>query len=136
MPRASFGEVMKDREKLLATVAANKDDLQHLESYRTQLEVEVAGAKSASIRQSTLQAEVQQTTRDLEGFLSRGADLENRLRTGIRSRYGNRSEKLTEFGMRPLRKRKTSLKEKAPQVTKEKPAPQGITTTDVEVESP
>jgi hypothetical protein len=106
MPRTSFADYITEWKKLLATVAVNQGDLQHLEEFRAQLEVEMAGAEAANVRQSAALAEAQQATRDLEGFLTRGKDLANRLRTGIRSRYGLRAEKLTEFGMRPLRARR------------------------------
>ncbi|HEY0511196.1 MAG TPA: hypothetical protein VGH73_04795 [Thermoanaerobaculia bacterium] len=135
MPSASFAKTIAEWEKLLATVAANKDDLQAIDAYRAQLEVEVAGAKAANVRQSTVQAEVQQATRDLEGFFTRGRDLATRIRTGIQSKYGLHGEKLTEFGMKVRRKRKaatpkvTKPKQTPPPQTAEKPAPQEVPTT-------
>jgi hypothetical protein len=100
---------MKEWEMLLATVASNKDDLPYIDGYRQQLEVEMAGAKAASVRQSASQAEAQQASRDLEEFLTRGRDLANRMRSGVRAKYGIRGEKLKEFGLRVFRgKKKTS----------------------------
>jgi hypothetical protein len=142
MPKTSFADIATDWERLIATVVNNKDDLQALEPYRTQLETELTGARAANIRQGTAQAESQQATRDLEGSLTRGKDLAERLRTGIISRYGRRSEKLTEFRIKPLRPKKKALSVKAPKATTkknsdemlskpegEKPAPQESTTT-------
>jgi len=103
MPKQSFADVMTDWQKLLATVAANKDDLQFIDTYRQQLEAEVAGAQQANMRQSASQAEAQQATRDLEGFLKRGSDLADHLRFGIKTRYGKRNEKLKEFGLKVFR---------------------------------
>jgi hypothetical protein len=109
MPKQAFASVITDWEKILATVAANKDDLQHLDSDRQQLEAEAAAAKVANLRQSTAKAVTQQATRDLEGSLKRGNDLADRLRLSIKGRYGKRSEKLTEFGLKVFRgKRKKS----------------------------
>jgi hypothetical protein len=99
---------MDEWEKLLAAATVNKDDLLYIEAYKQQLEVEMAGARAASIRQSASQAEAQQASRDLEGFLTRGHDLANRMRTGIKTRYGSKSEKLKEFGMKVFRGRKKS----------------------------
>ncbi|MFL6194221.1 MAG: hypothetical protein ACJ75H_08625 [Thermoanaerobaculia bacterium] len=127
MARTSLADVIKEWKQLLATVAANKADLPTLEEYRVQLETELAGAEEESIRQATLQAGVQQTTRNLEGFLTRGREAAVRMRSGIRSKYGLKSEKLTEFGMKPQRKRKAS-KEKPPPVVEGKPAPQADST--------
>src|SRR4051812_45872007 len=117
MPNTSFADVMRGWEKLVASTTANKDELPHIDAYRQQLELEMAGAKAASVRQASLNAEVQQSTRDLEGFLQRGSDLAVRMRSGIRTKYGNHAEKLTEFGMKPFRKRKKAT-------TVEKPPPQ------------
>lgn len=103
MPNQSFADVITDWQKLLATVAANKDDLQFIDNYRQQLEAEVAGAKEANMKQSAAQAEAQQATRDLEGFLKRGSDLADQLRFGIKTRYGKRNEKLKEFGLKVFR---------------------------------
>jgi hypothetical protein len=120
MPNQSFADVITDWEKLLATVTTNKDDLQSLDSYRQQLATELAAAKDANMRQSATKAETQQATRDLEGSLTRGHDLADKLRMGIKSRYGKRSEKLTEFGLKVFRaggkKKKSSTEKPPPQV--------------------
>lgn len=115
MPRTSFADIATEWEKLLTTVTNNKDDLQNLETYRSQLEAELTAARAANIRQAAAQAEAQQATRDLEGAIARGRDLALRLRAGITTRYGRRSEKLTEFGMKPFRPGKKKASEaKAP----------------------
>jgi hypothetical protein len=103
MPNQSFADIITDWEKLLATVAANKDDLQFMDSERQQLATEIAGAKEANMRQSAAQSQAQQATRDLEGFLKRGHDLADKLRFGIKARYGKRGEKLKEFGLKVFR---------------------------------
>lgn len=103
MPNQSFADVITDWEKLLATVTANKDDLPFIDSYRQQLEAEVAGAREANMRQSAAQAQAQQATRDLEGFLQRGRNLADHLRFGIKTKYGKRNEKLKEFGLKVFR---------------------------------
>ena len=117
MARQSFAGVMTDWEKLLTTVTVNKEDLQYLDGYRQQLEIEMAGAKDANVRQSAGQAAAQQASRDLEGFLTRGHDLAERLRAGVKIKYGKRNEKLKEFGLKVFR----GLKRK---VTNVKPPPQ------------
>ena len=133
MPRKSHADLVTHFENLTTSVAANKDDLPHVQDMSTQIGAETAGAKAALVRQSTQKAEVQQTTQDLQGFITRGTDLATRLRTGVRSKYGNRSEKLTEFEVRPLRKRKTATKtktaEEKPKLEEVKPTPPEATTT-------
>jgi hypothetical protein len=127
MPKQSFADVMTDWEKLLATVAANRDDLQAIDGYRQQLEVEMAGAKAASLRQSASQADSQQASRDLEGFLVRGSDLASRMRTGIKSRYGIRGEKLKEFGLKVFRGKKKAAVKPPPAVTPPAVTPPTVT---------
>ena len=131
----SHADLVTHFENLATSVAANKDDLPHLQDLSAQLAVETAGAKAAFVRKSTQKAEVQQTTQDLKGFIARGTDLAIRLRTGVRSKYGNRSEKLTEFEVKPLRKRKAATPkaktaEATPKLEEEKATPPAATTTE------
>ncbi|HEY0558221.1 MAG TPA: hypothetical protein VGG20_28475 [Thermoanaerobaculia bacterium] len=110
MPRQAFADLITDWEKLLTTVAANKDDLTHVDAFRQQLEVEATGAKAANIRQLAAQAEAQQASRDLDDFRTRGRDLANRINAGIKSKYGIRSEKLKEFDIKVFRGGKKTVK--------------------------
>lgn len=142
MPRVSYAKFLRGWEGLIEKVLANKDDLPHLDTYRAQLETELAGAKEANSRQVSHQAAAAQATRDLEGFLERGNSLAVRLNDGVRSVYGNRAEKLKEFGLQPRRSRqkkaqptvKTNGTKKGPatgEEKEEKPAP-STATTDAE----
>jgi hypothetical protein len=54
--------------------------------------------------------------------LEKGRKLATFLRTGIKQRYGNRSDKLAEFGVQPLRPRRQSVPT-APPPGPEAPAP-------------
>lgn len=140
MPKQSFAGVMDEWEKLLAAVAANQADLPYIDGYKQQLEVEMTGAKAASLRQSASQAEAQQASRDLEGFLGRGQDLASRIRGGVRSKYGIKGEKLKEFGLKVFRgnKKKSSTEKSPPTVgpppgtrpAETKPALQAATTEE------
>jgi len=118
MPKQSFADLMVDWEKLLAAVVANQTDLPYIDGYRQQLEVEMTGAKAAGLRQSASQAEAQQASRDLEGFIQRGQDLASRIRGGVRIKYGIKGEKLKEFGLKVFRagKRKSSTEKSPPAV--------------------
>ncbi|HEX6900451.1 MAG TPA: hypothetical protein VF789_12080 [Thermoanaerobaculia bacterium] len=113
MPKASYAKVLRDWEVLLTKVDANKADLPFVEDYRAQLETELAGAKETIARQTAMQASFQNETRTLEGFLERGNVLAVNIRAGVRARYGNRSAKLLEFGMQPLRNRRRSSSEES-----------------------
>jgi len=92
-----------DWEQLLTKVTANATDLSFLEDSHATLTTVLQGAKDASARQSTFRAQLQQATRDLEDNLAKGRDLATRLRNGIRTRYGLKAEKLSDFNLRPRR---------------------------------
>jgi hypothetical protein len=102
-------------ENLIATVSTNQPELGGLVDLSEQLEAEMEGAKDATVRQAAAKAAKQQARKDLLGFLFRGTDLAYRLRTGIQTQYGFRSEKLTEFGMRVTRSRRAASQEEAPE---------------------
>ena len=111
----SFADRMRHWENLIATVSTNQPELAGLADLSEQLEAEMEAAKDANVRQAASKAAKQQASRDLEGSLFRGTDLAYRLRTGIQTQYGFRSEKLTEFGMRVTRSRKTASQQQAPE---------------------
>ncbi|HEV8583174.1 MAG TPA: hypothetical protein VGX68_29250 [Thermoanaerobaculia bacterium] len=104
MPNTSFADVITGFDKLLVTTENNKEELPYVTELRSRLAEVTAGAKEAKIRQDALRAQLQQATRDLEGFLTEGTDIATRLRNGVRMQYGLKGEKLTEFGMQPRRK--------------------------------
>ncbi len=106
MAKVSYAKVLRDWEVLLTKVDANKADLPFIEDYRAQLEAELTGAKETIEKQTAMQASFQNETRNLEKFLERGKALAVNIRSGVVTRYGNRSEKLIEFGMRPVRSRR------------------------------
>lgn len=132
MRNTSFADLMTNWDRLLAKVADNINDLQHLEAYRAQLAVEWEGARAAHLRQSEMQVHMQQATRDLEEFLGRCNDLAVRIRSGVKTTYGNRSEKLIEFGLRPIRSRKASPPPPPPVEVAKEPAPPTTTTATAE----
>ncbi len=104
MPKDTFATETTDWSQLAVTVDINKIDLAHLEPQTSRLTVVLDGAKTTKLRQDAFKALLQQTTRDLEAYMREGKDLATRLRNGVRTRYGLKSEKLTEFGMKPRRK--------------------------------
>ena len=98
MPKQSFADVMDRLGEAARAVAANQADLPYIDGYKQQLEVEMTGAKAASLRQSASLAEAQQASRDLKGFLKRGQDLASRIRGGVRIKYGSRGRSSRSSG--------------------------------------
>jgi hypothetical protein len=128
MPRDTLLALIGTGDHLLATVQANSADLAHLEETRLQLATSIGVARAVSIRQDTAKALVQQATRDLEKSMADTQELVTRLRNGVRTQYGLRSEKLTEFGMQPRRAPVRKAKEKPAPVPQ--PAPALVTTAE------
>jgi hypothetical protein len=120
MASFTFSKTVTDWELLVSSVASNSDDLAHLEPIRVELAAVLQLAMELGAQQDRIQAETQQTSRVIEQTLRRGDALAARLRSGIRAKYGYKSEKLTEFQLRPFRRR-ARLEEPEPQT--EAPAP-------------
>ena len=104
-----YGVTLNGWERLLGSLETNAGDFPQLETYRAQLKTMLDTAREASAQQAALAANKQETTQKLQSVLADGRKLANFLRNGVRQRYGNRSEKLVEFGLNPLRSRVRSL---------------------------
>jgi hypothetical protein len=123
MASNTFSKTVTDWELLATTVAANAGDLEYLEPTRVELVAVLQTAMALGVQQDRQQAEAQQTSRVIEETLRRGEALAARLRAGVRSKYGYKSEKLREFQLRPLGRR-SRVQEPAPQP--EAPAPDPV----------
>jgi hypothetical protein len=110
MARTSFADIVVDGEQLNASLAANAADLPHLEPQRLEMAALLVDIKTLSTRQDAEKAAVQQTTKEMTEKVTLVRQLSTRLRAGVMQFYGNKSEKLVEFGMKPFRKRLRTLK--------------------------
>lgn len=122
MPKlTTYSGHLGDWTKLLAAIVENEGSLPHLTIPRDQLQVLLEEARDLLAAQAAQAAAKQQTSRRLEEVVSLGSKLATSLRVSIKVIYGNRSEKLTEFHMRPFRGRtRTATTPPAP----EAPAPE------------
>ena len=100
-----YGVTINGWERLLVALAANIQDLPHLEAHRTMLVAMLAQVREISAQQAAMAASKQDATQRLKALFVEGRKLATFLRTGIRQQYGNRSEKLVEFDLQPLRAR-------------------------------
>ncbi len=119
-----YGVTINGWERLLVALAANIQDLPHLEAHRTLLVAMLGQLREISAQQAALAASKQEATQRLQALLGEGRKLATFLRAGIRQHYGNRSEKLVEFDLQPFRARVR----KAAEGTKPVPPPSGNTT--------
>jgi hypothetical protein len=114
MSKESVPKTLHQWEKILAASEANAEDLRYLQKERTELQEIVERVKHLWNQQAALAAQRQQVTRNLEEAKERGRQIAVRMRNGIRTRYGLKGEKLTEFGLRPRRGRRRNQEEETP----------------------
>jgi cell shape-determining protein MreC len=110
---SSYADFIANWFHLVTAVNANAEDLESLVEINVDLEAAAANARRLSNRRSALRAELTQNTKDLHVAMRTGRDMATRLRSGVRSQFGNRNEKLLEFNMRPFRGR--VLEEEGPE---------------------
>jgi hypothetical protein len=123
----SYGNTLSEWEQVTAAVTDNQADLPHLESRRDQLQAILEEARTIAQQQAIHTAGRQDMSRRLEDAIERGRKLTTFLRAGAKEHYGNRSEKLVEFGMKPLRMRsrpKPLDPPPGPEATAPDPSPQ------------
>ena len=109
---------MEAWERLIQRMAANGPELAHLEGTRTRLEAMLTEAREAAAQQAAHTSGKQEATQKLKVLQVEGERLANVLRGAVKQHFGIRSEKLSEFGMKPFRGR--SRKKTEPGL---KPAP-------------
>ena len=103
MPRKSLAIVQKKLELQQAALAANSADLPQMEVPRQNVEAMITEMKDLTAQQASLTAAKQDVSKRLATLNSDGLKLSTFVDVGVRQHYGNRSEKLVEFGQQPLR---------------------------------
>ena len=101
----SYAETVITWEKELAAAERNSTDLPQAEIPREKLQGVLTAIRGVAAEQATLTANKQEATQRIYTLLAQGRKVSTLLRTIVREHYGNRSEKLAEFGMQPLRGR-------------------------------
>jgi hypothetical protein len=98
-------DILAAWDQALAAVKANQNDLPHVVSQAGELEASLEDLRTLMCRKVTLRDEMMRNTQKLHDVLAHGGDLLARLRAGVRLRYGIHSDKVEEFGIKPIRKR-------------------------------
>jgi hypothetical protein len=94
-------------EKLLVALLANIAELPHLEVPRAKLQALLDEVRGLVSQQDVHAASKQQVSQRLKVALADGKKLATFLSTGVKEHFGNRNEKLVEFGVQPFRRKKT-----------------------------
>jgi len=110
--------------RLAAPLAANREELQHLEVSRTRFEAQLTQLQESADRQAAHTAGKQEASQQVNTLLVEAERLATVLQLAVKQHFGIRSEKLAEFGLKPFRgrARKTTTEEPQP-ATPEQPAP-------------
>ena len=120
-----FSDFVTDWEQLLVSLLANIAELPHLEAPRAKLQALLEEVRALVTQQDVHTAAKQQISQRLKILLATGKKLATFLRTGIKEHFGNRNEKLVEFGVQTFRRRKQDpavTKPPVPGPTPEPPA--------------
>jgi hypothetical protein len=101
----SYAVTVTGWEQQLTAIERNFDELPETEIPRERLQGIVTQIRGYAAEQAALTASKQEASKRIQFLLVQGRKLSTVLRTIVREHYGNRSEKLAEFGMQPLRTR-------------------------------
>jgi hypothetical protein len=99
----SIADRIKSFGTMLAGAEANASDLASQAEHTGELRLSMDGTQEALARQGHYKRLAQEASRDLDQWLARGMEAYWRLRLGVQSQYGPRSEMMAEFGLQPLR---------------------------------
>ncbi len=105
MPKQAYSDVTTAAEQILTSIATNPELQPVAEKHRPQIKEELNTIKALKTLQKTLTADKQRATQDLEAAMKRLKEKLIFLRAAIRGDFGPRTEKLVEYGIKPLRRR-------------------------------
>ena len=92
--------------RLSAAMNANAADLPHLEGPRIRMDKILGDVKEIAQQQAAMTASKQESSKRLKALIVEGQRLATGMVRFLQEHYGNRSEKLAEFGLQPFRGRK------------------------------
>jgi hypothetical protein len=99
---ASYAEDQKKMQLRNEAVAANAVDLPHLEMKRPRLNDVLNEVRSLTTEQASMKARKQEVSQRLARLMKEGNALVAFIDVGVKQHYGNRAEKLAEFGLQPF----------------------------------
>ncbi len=97
---AKYSEKTTRWESLLTSLST-APDLAHTEAERTELTQLLSQAKQLEIQLNGLRAQASEVTRLRREVDRQGEEIRRRLDTTIKGKYGQKSNKLKEFGLMP-----------------------------------
>jgi hypothetical protein len=105
MAGKTYAVIRRDLELRSKALEVNIGELPHLEIPRSRLDGLLGQVNDLTAQQASLTAAKQEVSQQIAKLMREGETLRVFLDTGVKQHYGNRSEKLVEFGMKPFRPR-------------------------------
>jgi hypothetical protein len=103
----SFADFIIDWERLLTAVTNNEANLPDLGLQRISLQDILQEAKAVSTRQDASRSQLAMDSKRRREILFEGRAAASRLRAALKGALGGHNEKLVEFGLRPIRRRRS-----------------------------
>ena len=103
MPYQTYAVTRKKLELRSKALAANIEQIPYLEAPLARLDVLLALLKDLTAQQASLTASRQEVSKQIAELNDEAQKLMTFLDVGVKQHYGNRSEKLVEFGQQPFR---------------------------------
>jgi len=103
MAGKTYAVIQKSLDLRSKALAANSVELPQLEISRGKLDGLLGEVKDLTAQQASLTASKQEVSKRLAELMRDGEILRGFLDAGVKEHYGNRSEKLVEFGLQPFR---------------------------------
>jgi hypothetical protein len=136
MSKNSIAQSLVAWENALANVKANAPGLPDLGVYAGALEKVLADAKELSAQLESQTGKKQQLAKDRQALMKAGTVAVARLRAALKAHYGFDSERLIDYGARPVRPRvrKTALVKSPEKAPKPQVAPEPAGTPDTKAQ--
>src|SRR5262245_20580531 len=104
--RNAYSELILDFQELIRSVDTAPELLPSIEAERQVLVQVVADVERLRTRQAELTALKQRATQELREAIERGKEARIQVRSVLRGKVGPKNERLVQFKVAPLRKRK------------------------------
>jgi hypothetical protein len=105
MAGKTYPVIQKGLELRSKALAANREELSHMEMPLARIDLVLGEVKDLTAQQASLAAAKQEVSKKLAERMREAEGLMAFVDAGVRQYYGNRSEKLVEFGLQPFRPR-------------------------------
>lgn len=105
MPKTSIADLIVAWENVLTNVKANASEVPNLDVYTAPLEEILASAKDLNARLDNRIAVKQEESKERRVLMLQGKKQVSRVRAALKAHFGVDSERLIEFGARPIRPR-------------------------------